>query len=86
MKCIDILDGTLCFSNITFNCPLCDREYIDSDEKYLNRCNNNKNFCTKITCECGGNFMVSLDYKGDFVSFINKKNNSKSINYKIDSP
>ena len=86
MKCINILDGMLCFSNITFKCPSCGMEYIDSDEKYLNRCNKNKSSCTKINCKCGGNFMVSLNYKGDFVSFIKKEKNSNSINYKIDSP
>lgn len=77
MKCINILDGIVCFSNITFKCPSCGIEYIDSNEKYLKRCNKNKNFCAKINCKCSYKFMVSLDYKGDFVSFINKKKELK---------
>ena len=36
-----------------FKCPNCEKQYNDRDDKYLDRCQNNKSGITKIKCECG---------------------------------
>ena len=70
MSCIEIENGFICFSKTNFSCPECGKEYNDDNDKYLNRCNKNKSFCTTVKCEsCGNNFGVTYDYKGDMVSF-----------------
>ena len=70
MSCVEIKNGFICFSKTKFSCPECGEEYNDTDDKYLNRCNKNKNFCTTVKCEsCGVKFGVTYDYKGDIVSF-----------------
>ena len=53
-----------------FACPKCKKVYSDSEDKYLNRCNKNKNGCTKIKCDCGQSFYMTYNYKGDAVSFM----------------
>jgi hypothetical protein len=70
MSCIDIKDGILCMANIKFYCPKCNKEYIDSDDKYLDRCNKNKNMSARIKCTCGQIFYMTYNYKGDAVSFL----------------
>ena len=57
------------FAKIEFKCPHCKKQYEDSDDKYLNRCNKNKNQYTKIKCECGNKFGMTYDIQGDSVSF-----------------
>jgi hypothetical protein len=57
------------FAKIDFNCPHCNKEYLDLDDKYLNRCNKNKSCCTTITCECENKFGFTYNYRGDAVSF-----------------
>ena len=69
MVCKQISSGFLCFANICFKCPNCQKEYSDSDDKYLNRCNKNKSGCTKIKCTCGKTFQMTYDFKGDAHSF-----------------
>ena len=70
MTCVPINNGILCLADIDFNCPVCGKEYSDSDEKYLNRCNTNKNGCARIKCECGQVFYVTYDITGKAVSFL----------------
>lgn len=60
------------FAKINFKCPICDKEYFDSNDTYLNRCNQNISGCTSINCECGVKFMMTYDMTGDAVSFIPK--------------
>ena len=57
------------FDNTEFTCPNCGKEYSDSDDKYLERCNRNKNGCTRIRCECGKDFFMTYNYKGGAVGF-----------------
>lgn len=61
--------GFIDFANINFKCPHCNKKYSDVDDKYLNRCNRNKSYTTKINCECGKKFLMTYDYKGDAVGF-----------------
>ena len=56
-------------SKINFNCPYCGKIYEDIYNKYLNRCNKNKNFITKVKCNCGNTFLMTYNYMGNAVSF-----------------
>ena len=73
MTCHQIKNGFICLAVVDFDCPTCKKQYIDSDDKYLNRCNKNKDGCTKIKCECGITFNMTYNYKGDAVSFMQTK-------------
>ena len=55
--------------NIQFNCPYCEKEYVDSDDKYYNRIHKNKYGTTSTKCECGNKFGITSNIKGDLVSF-----------------
>lgn len=56
-------------SKIDFKCPYCNKQYLDSEDKYLDRCNKNKNGCTTIRCNCENNFGMTYDMTGRAVSF-----------------
>ena len=58
----------ICKSNIKIRCPFCDKEYIDDDEKFLNRINRNKSGITQKKCTCGNIFKIAHSY-GGLVSF-----------------
>jgi hypothetical protein len=62
-------NGIICMSKIDFQCPYCRKQYSDSDEKYLNRCNANKSNYTKIKCTCGKTFGLTYDIRSDAVGF-----------------
>lgn len=64
-----VFSGHLSISNIDFRCPHCGKKYSDENDKYLDRCNKNKDFCTSIKCECGEKFKMTYNTKGDAVSF-----------------
>lgn len=57
------------FANVRFNCPHCDKQYNDEDDKYLNKCNKNKSHCTTIKCECENKFGMTYNIMGNAVSF-----------------
>ena len=57
------------FAKIDFNCPHCNKQYSDSEDKYVERCNKTKDFCTRIKCECGNRFGMTYDIMGKAVSF-----------------
>jgi hypothetical protein len=67
---VQIKNGFLDFAKTDFKCPHCEKEYSDADDKYLKRCEKNKNWTTKINCKCGKPFFMTYDYKGDAVSFV----------------
>lgn len=67
---MQIKNGFLDFAKTDFKCPHCKKEYSDADDKYLNRCEKNKNWATKIKCICGKPFFMTYDYKGDAVLFL----------------
>lgn len=58
------------FTKIDFKCPFCNKNYSDTDDKYLNRCNKNKSGYTKINCTCNRSFFLTYDYMGNIISFI----------------
>ncbi len=39
MKCLEIETGFICFANVDFKCPHCQKGYSDINDKYLNRLN-----------------------------------------------
>lgn len=59
----------LCFANINFSCPHCDKKYSDENDKYLDRCNKNKSGYTAIKCICGQKFGMTYNIQGDAVGF-----------------
>lgn len=79
MSCYNINNGTLCMANINFDCPKCHKAYSDLDEKYLNRCNRNRNGCTLVKCTCGQSFYVTYNYMGDIVTFLPLKQKKTRI-------
>jgi len=66
---IEIKDGFMDFAKTDFQCPNCEKWYDDINDKYLNRCNRNKSWATKIKCGCGNHFYMTYNYMGDAVSF-----------------
>lgn len=66
---VPIKGGIISMCNVEFQCPHCTKRYVDHEDKYLQRCNRNKSFCTTIKCECKRKFGVTFDIKGDIVSF-----------------
>ena len=62
------------FAKVDFNCPHCKKEFSDINDKYLERCNKNKNGCTTITCECENKFGMTYNFMGHAVSFALTKN------------
>lgn len=66
---VQIKQGFLDFAKVDFECPHCKKQYNDSEDKYLNRCNRNKNWSTRIKCQCGIFFYMTYNYKGDAVTF-----------------
>ena len=67
-----IQDGFIDFANTKFNCPHCNKQFVDDDDKYCNRINKNKSWVTKVKCDCKETFTLTVNTEGDFVSF-NKK-------------
>jgi len=65
--------GFIDFADINFECPYCGKDYADIDDKYLNRCNKNKNCCTKIKCDCGNTFSMTYGFMGNAVGFKTEK-------------
>ena len=58
------------YSKIDFNCPHWGNHYRDDEDKYLDRCNGNKNGCTTIKCNrCDQKFGMTYNIMGDAVSF-----------------
>jgi transposase-like protein len=70
MAAIEIKNGFIDFAKIDFKCPNCNKQYNDQNDKYLNRCQNNKSGYTKIKCKCGKPFFMTYNYMGDAVSFL----------------
>jgi len=56
-------------AKIDFRCPYCKLKYSDNDEKYLKRCNKNKNGFTIKNCGCGNRFGVTYLMQGNIQSF-----------------
>ena len=68
-KSYKIKNGFLTLAITEFKCPYCNKQYNDIDNKYLNRCNKNKSYCTSIKCKCGNKFSITYNMMGDAVSF-----------------
>ena len=71
MTCIPIEHGILCIVDTVFYCPYCQKEHNDNDEKYLDRCNKNKNFATRVKCSCGEKFIMLYSYD-KILTFVTK--------------
>jgi hypothetical protein len=69
MKCQEIENGIICYTEHNFNCPNCDKYYDDYDEKYYKRIVKNKSYITSTKCECGIKFYITYDYTGSYQTF-----------------
>jgi transcription elongation factor Elf1 len=58
------------FAKSDFTCPHCKKIHDDIDLKYLDKINRNKSWITKVNCDCGQSFKLTINYKGDFETFI----------------
>jgi hypothetical protein len=67
---VQIKNGFIDFDKTDFECPTCKKQYNDMDDKYLKRCQRNKQGITKIKCKCGKPFFATYNYMGDAVSFL----------------
>ena len=54
---------------INFECPHCKTQYLDDEDKYLDRCNKNKFGYTTIKCRCGMKFGMTYDIQSDAIGF-----------------
>jgi hypothetical protein len=70
MTCKAIGNGFICMADIEFSCPHCGKVYYDKNDKYLNKCNTNKNWCVRIKCSCKKTFYMTYDYMGNARSFL----------------
>lgn len=78
MTCVTFNQGILCYTEADFKCPHCGKEY--NDEKYVDRACNNKSGITRIKCECGLPFYMTVDYMSRAYSFTKYDlNKSKNI-------
>lgn len=68
MPTIKLKDGYLTLSSTTFNCPYCGKFYDDGDDKFLKRCNENKNWSARINCSCGKMFYVTYNILGEITA------------------
>jgi len=59
-----IQDGFIDFANTKFNCPHCNKQFVDEDDKYCNRINKNK----KVKFDCKETFILTVNTEGDFVT------------------
>lgn len=58
------------FTKIDFYCPACGEHHSDDDDKYLMRCNRNKQGWTRLICtRCGERFGMTYDMTGSSVGF-----------------
>ena len=57
------------FAKSDFTCPHCQKMYDDTELKYFDRINKNKSWITKVNCDCGKTFNLTVNYKGDFETF-----------------
>lgn len=57
------------FAKVDFKCPHCEKQYEDSEDKYLDKCNKNTSGYTKIKCECKRTFGMTYGMTGQAVGF-----------------
>lgn len=57
------------FAKIDFNCPHCEKLHKDENDKYFDRIKRNKSWITKVKCDCGKPFYLTVNYRGDFQTF-----------------
>jgi uncharacterized C2H2 Zn-finger protein len=69
LKMIKIHDFFIDFAKTDFTCPHCDKLHEDKEDKYFDKINKNKSWTTKVNCQCGKPFNLTVNYKGDFQTF-----------------
>lgn len=70
---IKIHDFFIDFAKTDFTCPHCGKVHEDKDDKYFNRINKNKTWTTKVKCDCGKPFYLTVSFDGQFQTFIKLK-------------
>ena len=70
---IKIHDLFIDFAKTDFNCPHCGKLHEDKDDKYFDRIRKNKTWTTKVKCECGKSFYLTVSFDGQFQTFVKLK-------------
>jgi hypothetical protein len=69
LRMIKIHDFFLDFAKTDFTCPHCQKMHHDKDDKYFDRINKNKTWTTKVNCDCGKLFYLTISFDGQFQTF-----------------
>lgn len=57
------------WAKIDFQCPYCEKQYEDTNDKYYKRLEQNNLGYTKTKCECGETFGIAIDITSQYVGF-----------------
>jgi len=66
---IEYKDFYIDFYKTDFTCPHCQKLHIDAENNYFDKTNKNKSWITKVNCDCGKPFKLTVNYKGEFETF-----------------
>jgi transcription elongation factor Elf1 len=63
------LDKNTFIIDMEFTCPYCEKSLIDINDKYYKRINKNKSGITKVKCDCGKTFLLTINMWGKLSNF-----------------
>jgi len=69
LQMIKLPDFFIDFARFDFYCPHCKKMHGDTELKYFDKIKKNKSWITKVNCDCGKPFKLTVNYKGDFETF-----------------
>jgi protein-disulfide isomerase len=69
---IKFKDFYIDFYKTDFTCPHCEKLDNDNDNKLFDRIKKNKSWITKVKCDCGKPFFLTVNFEGYFQTFKNK--------------
>ena len=70
---IKMHDFFIDFAKTDFSCPHCVKLHVDTNDKYFDRINKNKTWTTKVKCQCGKSFYLTVSFDGQFQTFVKLK-------------
>jgi hypothetical protein len=69
LQMIKYKDFFIDFYKTDYTCPHCEKLHKDNSDKLFDRIKKNKSWITKVNCECGKPFKLTVNYKGYFEPF-----------------
>ena len=76
---IDMHSFFIDFKKTNFSCPHCGKLHEDNDDKYFDRIRSNKTWTTKVNCDCGKPFYLTVSFDGQFETLKNLKSCQSGI-------